>query len=71
MLVLLSKVGIVTSARLSSSRRFVILVIAIVAAVATPGGDIISPFVLGHDDVRPLRAVDRPRPGRRALSSRA
>ena len=46
-LVLLSKVGIVTSARLQSSRRYVILVFAIVAAVATPGGDIISPFVLG------------------------
>jgi len=46
-LVLLSKVGIVTSARLKSSRRYVIIVFAIVAAVATPGGDIISPFVLG------------------------
>ena len=46
-LVLLSKVGIVTSARLRSSRRYVIIVFAIVAAVATPGGDIISPFVLG------------------------
>ncbi len=46
-LVLLSKVGIVTSARLKSSRRYVVIVFAIVAAVATPGGDIISPFVLG------------------------
>lgn len=46
-LVLLSKVGIVTTARLRSSRRFVVLVIAVVAAVATPGGDIISPVVLG------------------------
>jgi sec-independent protein translocase protein TatC len=46
-LVLLSKVGIVTSARLKSSRRYVIIVFAIVAAVATPGGDIISPAVLG------------------------
>lgn len=46
-LVLLSKVGIVTSARLRSSRRYVVIVFAIVAAVATPGGDIISPFVLG------------------------
>ena len=46
-LVLLSKVGIVTSERLRSSRRLVIVVIAVVAAVATPGGDIISPFVLG------------------------
>jgi sec-independent protein translocase protein TatC len=46
-LVLLSKVGIVTSARLKSSRRYVVIVFAIVAAVATPGGDIISPFILG------------------------
>ncbi len=46
-LVLLSKVGIVTSARLKSSRRYVVIIFAIVAAVATPGGDIISPFVLG------------------------
>ncbi len=46
-LVLLSKVGIVTSAGLKASRRYVIIVFAIVAAVATPGGDIISPFVLG------------------------
>lgn len=46
-LVLLSKVGIVTSSRLSSSRRFVILAIAVIAAVVTPGGDIVSPFVLG------------------------
>jgi sec-independent protein translocase protein TatC len=46
-LVLLSKVGIVTSARLKASRRYVVIVFAIVAAIATPGGDIISPFVLG------------------------
>lgn len=46
-LVLLSKVGIVTSARLRSSRRYVVIIFAIVAAVATPGGDVISPFVLG------------------------
>ncbi len=46
-LVLLSKVGIVTSARLRSSRRVVIVVIAIVSAVITPGGDPISPTVLG------------------------
>jgi sec-independent protein translocase protein TatC len=46
-LVLLSKVGIVTSARLKSSRRYVVIIFAIVAAVATPGGDIISPIVLG------------------------
>jgi sec-independent protein translocase protein TatC len=46
-LVLLSKVGIVTTARLKASRRYVVLIFAVVAAVATPGGDIISPFVLG------------------------
>jgi sec-independent protein translocase protein TatC len=46
-LVLLSKVGIVTSARLRASRRYVIVVIAIVSAVITPGGDPISPTVLG------------------------
>ena len=47
LLVGLSRVGIVTSQRLSSSRRMVILGIAIFAAVATPGGDLVSPFVLG------------------------
>lgn len=43
----LSRVGILTSQRLRSSRRMVILGIAIFAAVATPGGDLVSPFVLG------------------------
>ncbi|HEY7969806.1 MAG TPA: twin-arginine translocase subunit TatC [Candidatus Limnocylindrales bacterium] len=43
----LSRVGIVTSARLRSSRRMIILGIAIFAAVATPGGDLVSPTVLG------------------------
>ena len=46
-LVLLSKVGIISSVRLSSSRRYVVLGIAIFAAVVTPGGDIVSPIVLG------------------------
>lgn len=46
-LVLLSKVGIVSSKALSARRRQAILVIAIVAAVATPGGDPISPIILG------------------------
>lgn len=46
-LVLLAKVGILTSARLRRSRRVVILAIAIISAVATPGGDPISPTVLG------------------------
>jgi sec-independent protein translocase protein TatC len=43
----LSRVGIVTSARLASSRRIAILAIAVFAAIATPGGDLVSPFVLG------------------------
>jgi sec-independent protein translocase protein TatC len=47
LLIGLSRVGIVTSERLSRSRRIVILVIAIFSAVATPGGDLVSPFVLG------------------------
>ncbi len=47
LLIGLSRVGIVTSARLSSSRRIVILVIAVFAAVATPGGDLVSPIILG------------------------
>lgn len=46
-LVLLSKVGIITSRRLSSSRRYIVLGIAIFAALVTPGGDIVSPIVLG------------------------
>lgn len=47
LLIGLSRVGIVTSDRLQRARRMVVLVIAIFAAVATPGGDLISPFVLG------------------------
>jgi sec-independent protein translocase protein TatC len=43
----LSRVGIATSARLAASRRMVILGIAIFSAVATPGGDLVSPIVLG------------------------
>src|SRR5918996_2844918 len=43
----LSRVGIVTSQRLRAARRFVILGIAIFSAVATPGGDLVSPFALG------------------------
>ena len=43
----LSRVGILTSTQLKSMRRYVILGIAIFAAVATPGGDLVSPFVLG------------------------
>jgi sec-independent protein translocase protein TatC len=47
LLIGLSRVGIVTSDRLSRSRRMVILIIAIFAAIATPGGDLVSPLVLG------------------------
>lgn len=47
LLVGLSRVGIVTSARLTESRRMVILGIAVFAAVATPGGDLVSPLALG------------------------
>ena len=46
-LVILSKVGIISSARLSRSRRYVVLGIAIFSAVVTPGGDLVSPIVLG------------------------
>ena len=44
---ILSRVGIVSSARLRAARRYVILGIAIFATVITPGGDIVSPTVLG------------------------
>lgn len=47
LLVGLSRVHIVTSERLSRSRRLVILGIAVFAAVVTPGGDLVSPAVLG------------------------
>ena len=47
LLVGLSRVGIVTSQRLTSTRRMTVLGIAIFAAVVTPGGDLVSPFVLG------------------------
>ncbi len=43
----LSRVGIVTSQRLGASRRYVILIIAVFAAVITPGGDLVSPITLG------------------------
>ena len=42
----LSRVGILSSARLRASRRFVFLGLFIFAAVATPGGDLVSPIVL-------------------------
>jgi len=43
----LGRIGILGSERLRSSRRMVLLGIAIFAAVATPGGDPVSPIVLG------------------------
>jgi sec-independent protein translocase protein TatC len=43
----LSRAGIVTSQWLRSQRRMIILGIAIFAAIATPGGDLVSPIVLG------------------------
>jgi sec-independent protein translocase protein TatC len=43
----LARIGILSSARLRSSRRMVILGIAIFAALATPGGDLVSPVILG------------------------
>jgi sec-independent protein translocase protein TatC len=43
----LSRVNVLSSRRLRSSRRYVILGITIFATIATPGGDLISPFVLG------------------------
>lgn len=47
LLIGLSRIGIVTSERLARARRIVIVVIAISAAVLTPGPDIVSPIVLG------------------------
>ena len=47
LLVGLSRVGIITSQRLRSSRRAIILGITVFSVVATPGGDLVSPTVLG------------------------
>lgn len=43
----LSRVNVLSSQRLRASRRYVILGITIFATIATPGGDLVSPFVLG------------------------
>lgn len=43
----LSRVSILSSKRLRSSRRYIILGITVFATVATPGGDLVSPTVLG------------------------
>jgi sec-independent protein translocase protein TatC len=45
-LVLLSKVGIVTSKKLSSSRRMAVLGIVVFSAIITPGADLVSPIVM-------------------------
>lgn len=65
-LIILSRLGIVTPAWLASRRRWVILLIAIVSAVATPGGDpfsmvILSLFMYGLFEVTLLvvRAMQR------------
>src|SRR5450432_1765724 len=43
----LALVGIITSAWMSKNRRMIILGIAAFSAVITPGGDLVSPTVLG------------------------
>jgi sec-independent protein translocase protein TatC len=47
LLVGLSRVGIVTSERLRRARRMIVLAIAVFSAAATPGGDLVSPTILG------------------------
>jgi sec-independent protein translocase protein TatC len=42
----LARVGILSSARLASSRRPVILGLLIFSTIATPGGDLVSPVIL-------------------------
>jgi sec-independent protein translocase protein TatC len=42
----LSRVGIVTSARLAGARRQAILAMTVFAALITPGGDLVSPIAL-------------------------
>ena len=69
----LSRVNIVTSVRLAAARRYVILGIVIFAAVATPGGDLVSPAALTPDDVRAVRGhgVVHPPDGTLITPSRA
>jgi sec-independent protein translocase protein TatC len=45
-LVLLSKVGIVSSKLLASNRRMAILIVTIVSALIAPGGDFVTPLAL-------------------------
>jgi sec-independent protein translocase protein TatC len=42
----LARIGILSSARLTSSRRFIFLGIVIFSTIATPGGDLVSPTIL-------------------------
>ena len=67
----LSRVGIVTSERLGVvATRSSILGIAIFAAAVTPGGDLVSPLVLGGDDVPALRGHDLRHQAQRQVSAR-
>jgi sec-independent protein translocase protein TatC len=45
-LVLLSKVGLITSKQLRSSRRIAILGVTIVSTLITPGADFVSPIAM-------------------------
>lgn len=47
LLIALARVGILSYARISAQRRFVILGITVFAIVVTPGGDPFSPTILG------------------------
>lgn len=46
-IVAFARVGIIDSALVSRARRYVIVAIALLATVATPGGDLVSPAILG------------------------
>jgi sec-independent protein translocase protein TatC len=46
-LFILSRIGVVSSTRLREARRYVILGMAVFSTVVTPGGDLVSPLVLG------------------------
>lgn len=43
----LARVGVIGSAQLKASRRYVLLGTTVFAAIITPGGDLVSPLVLG------------------------
>jgi sec-independent protein translocase protein TatC len=77
-IVLLSKVGIVSVERLRRSRRYVFVSIFIIAVVVTPGGDPISPTIMALV-MYPLYELtiflvgrsNRPRPGEEAEGTEA